>query len=689
MHANITTDALQRYNISEPFNFQHLTHTEPVQYQKMQEAGHNHFVSEFSAMRASQAPRRELRGIKADNIIPRDEFYMSDTASETSCPPQTSDGQSHRDSYGSRDKSPSPLQSLHHARSIDTFSQISPILPRDPTSPQIRVASHQFSPDFFADHQQSPSTIENFPSIEQPIPFQEPLPLDYPIGSWNTGVYDFEAPHAVTTPDNEAHTLRPPPFQLVRTELSRVVEEDEFSEGRRSIATVSTVRPTTPSSGLRSSRSFPNLKQSPHRGNAQALMPEARTSIIRPSSIFEQTPNDIPDRPKSCELVAPKDTDTSWEDAIDWSYDMEAEADCNFDWHGEAPADDDSLLTDDEFDAVHFERQTEEKSHKTSLLPCPIRVPYRSSSIYSMLPSPARLPQRASSIYSVLLSPARFPQRASSIYSAAPALVVPNETFVPDLDPSSAVSGHSSLDSVSEAVTPREGSTPDLRQRFLTATCKPTCRDWTEHTPALPIDDPESVLVYEDLYHVIYARKSLPEPTFDFGQIDGSTVSSVSARSSHSTLSKKSSQESVWSRQHRHSNSAGSVPELIHGKTVDTSADLLSERLNTLEATVTCSDAGQAAAHRRRSRSLAREVARQSVRSKVMSQNSFSDETDEPMPYYPASRDRSDSDASLRSCDTPTSCPQTARTRSGSSAASIRSTSSNRYSQYSAVPIVR
>ena len=527
---------------------------------------------------------------------------------------------------------PSPLQSLHHARSIDSISQISPILPRDSALPVHQITSQHFTPDFFADHQQSPSAIENFPSIVDQPSYES---LEYATEGWGSEAYDFIAPHAVTTPDDEAHTLRPPPFQMVRTELSRVLEEDEVSEGRRSIATVSTLRPSTPNSVLRQSKSIPNLRPSPSKFNQASTQPvvvEARFTSVRPSSIFEQTLTDIPDRPKSCEPVSPREAGSTWEEAIDWCYNNEAEADCDFDWRCD-PYMDEVIAVNDDPNVIHVMNEPLTESRKTTLLPCPVRVPYRSSSIYSMLHSPACLPQRASSIYSAMPStPARFPQRASSIYSAAPNLIVPSQTFVPDLDPPSAVSSGSSLDSASGAVTPREDSAPEPRQQVLTAVCKPTCRDWTEHTPSPPVDDPESLVVYEDLYHVIYARKSLPEPAFDFGHLDGSTISSISPRSSNSAISKKSSQESVWSRHNRNSSSSASVPDLVPGKSIDTSTDQLTDRLHNLEATVTCADAGQAAAHRRRSRSVAREIARSSVRSKVMSQDSFHSDMEEPLP---------------------------------------------------------
>lgn len=592
-------------------------------------------------MRASQAPRRELQGIKAMNIIPQDELYSSDSDSDIMSPPCLSDNEYARRGSHVSPKTvqagfqtpPSPLHSLHYARSVDSISQISPILSRDSTFPVIRTTSQHFTPDYFADHQQSPSTIENFPSIVEKPNYET---IEYSTETWSSDPYEFIAPHAMTTPDDEAHTLRPPPFQMVRTELSRVLEEDEISEGRRSIATVSTLRPSTPNSVLRQSRSIPNLRPPLPRIDPACTQPviiEARLPMVRPSSIFEQILTDIPDRPKSCEPT-PKEIGATWEEAIDWCYSNEAEADCDFDYNTD-PYMDEVIAANENSNIVHIVKEPLTDSLKTTLLPCPVRVPYRSSSIYSMLHSPARLPQRASSIYSAMPpTPARFPQRASSIYSAAPNLIVPSQTFVPDLDPPSAVSSGSSLDSVSGAVTPREESLPDLRQQVLTATCKPTCRDWTEHTPSPPVDDPESFVVYEDLYHVIYARKSLPEPAFAFGHLDGSTVSSISPRSSNSAISKKSSQESVWSRHNRHSSSSGSVPELVQSKSVDGPVDYPTDRLHNLEATVSCADAGQAAAYRRRSRSrsLAREAARNSVRSKVMNHDSFTSDIDEPLP---------------------------------------------------------
>lgn len=58
--------------ISDPFDFHHLTHTSPAQFQSLDTARENDLVTEFSAIRASQRPVTELKGIRADDIQFRD-----------------------------------------------------------------------------------------------------------------------------------------------------------------------------------------------------------------------------------------------------------------------------------------------------------------------------------------------------------------------------------------------------------------------------------------------------------------------------------------------------------------------------------------------------------------------------------------------------------------------------------------
>ncbi|KAF3391749.1 hypothetical protein F1880_007561 [Penicillium rolfsii] len=54
--------------ISDPFDFHHLTHTSPSQFQSIDQTRENDLVTEFSVIRASQRPEAGLKGIRADDI---------------------------------------------------------------------------------------------------------------------------------------------------------------------------------------------------------------------------------------------------------------------------------------------------------------------------------------------------------------------------------------------------------------------------------------------------------------------------------------------------------------------------------------------------------------------------------------------------------------------------------------------
>ncbi|PYH94953.1 hypothetical protein BO71DRAFT_216949 [Aspergillus ellipticus CBS 707.79] len=58
--------------ISDPFDFHHLTHTSPSQFQSLEKARETDLVTEFSAIRASQRPVTNLKGIRAEDLHFRD-----------------------------------------------------------------------------------------------------------------------------------------------------------------------------------------------------------------------------------------------------------------------------------------------------------------------------------------------------------------------------------------------------------------------------------------------------------------------------------------------------------------------------------------------------------------------------------------------------------------------------------------
>lgn len=163
-------------------------------------------------------------------------------------------------------------------------------------------------------------------------------PVAYTTADWNNDRFDYtNTPHAVTTPDETALTLKPLLFGPSRTELPNVPEEDESASGRKD--------PPDPTSELEKAKSFASLKSCSIRWSSSSsresgASPASPLSEDFPSSelavplVGQSFDDDVPIRPRlSCRLsIALNDIDHCWEDDIDYCYEHAAEADCDFDW---------------------------------------------------------------------------------------------------------------------------------------------------------------------------------------------------------------------------------------------------------------------------------------------------------------------------------------------------------------------
>ncbi|KAK0512648.1 hypothetical protein JMJ35_004665 [Cladonia borealis] len=666
-----------RYNISEPFNFQHLTHTTPNHVKKIEETNSNDLVSEFSAIRAAQAPRRELQGIKTVEIQ-KGGFYYEASGSETSSPPQTGYGpspprsphRSHEQGIANLHDVPSPIRSFHHpSRSIESFSQPSPRRrsqlasgTASPTSPPPRSSSRNATaPDFFTFRQLSPTHPSFEPRIHEPLS----QPLVYPSATWNQGDYDPSLPHAVTTPDDSAHSLRPLPFSMIKTELSGVPEEDETAEGRRS-SIVTLARSTTPT--LRHAKSFPSSRMSPQRWSGTLpppcednKEPRPRHSTmsfgLEPSKREEHT-EDIPERPQGPRRVSGR-MDDSWEEVIDYCYEHEAEADCNFEW-------------------THVSPRHDLNSGPT------VSVESAVDGVATAAAGPS------------------FTLPGESFAPPNPTLM----TSLPDLEPPSAISTESSFSSIREAVTPSYQVGPE----FSTNSSK-NSKPWTQSSNAVPLVVPSEEsprgTPQDDLYNQILSSEFQLDNHFPwiFDRVAGSTISN-SPRSSRSQISKSSSQESFRhsqalsiAQQRRQRNASdGSLPELVSSKTsrerVDSIVEKLTEHVSTMDTAdlpvVPVPAAMATSEQRRRNSKLAKEVALKSIISRALTEE---DVPEVPLPLHPAFRQRLDADSSPIPVDVsvplPPMLPQgpvRRRIRSTSSTSSLNSPRHSRAS-YSLFPI--
>ena len=648
-------NAAPRWNISEPFNFHHVTHTRPHHVQKLERVNPNELVSEFFALRAAQASQPELRGIRTKDIQ-RDSPYSAT----------------------------SPVRTLELPRSPHNYSQPGAAYhtaPVSPTSPPPRTSLQKLTPNSLTLYHETCSDA----TFEALIPTESPEPLDYAIGTWNDGVYDLASPHAVTT-DDCAEWNPQVPFSMVKTELAPVEEDDETDDKRSSIL-ASTQRPMTPNSGFRNVMSLPIL----YRGSDACMptaedfqrgwahpMPPAEESpsgwstgllpmeedvfdslhrhCMPPAQIsepsIEDPLDDIPVRPCFSGHISAglNDMEPFWDiasEAINCSYALGAEADSFFDWYRP------SILEDDMTAPNADDLQTDATGTASE--------------------SRNRTPQPASS------SPGRSAaKRSSSVYSSSPPSLLPLQTFSSKQDRSLAGSTESSFSSIPEAVTPYETAESAMATRFSAVKSK----EWCQPAYIVP-NDFESQTVQEDyLYSQVYTSDYSQDAPFHLhnaGRIDGSTISN-SPRSSGSPISKSSSQESFRhaqagsnARRPHNAGSIGSLPELMSnknsGERFDPAVDQLADNLNFSNPSDSPSDGQQTfSAQRRRSPILAKDAGQNIMLSKIRI-------AEEPVPLLPASRDRASSDVTLLAQDSsmpPPSQPVPGRRmRSGSSASSL------------------
>ncbi|KAL8879713.1 MAG: hypothetical protein Q9198_002730, partial [Flavoplaca austrocitrina] len=329
-----------RPQISKPYNFQHLTHTQPRHFPAVRSTSQDKLITDFFAINASQPPQKHLRGIRvADIRIHRDPItppMISPTKSSASRPSSVV-------SVGNSG-------TISRSRSSDNFSQPSPKtyrFPRSPTSPPPRNSSRNAThaaPDFFSD--QHHATVEERELLsrceastqcaigEQP----STIATAYP---YHQTYDDAFLPHAITTPDDLAFTLQPPMLRRSTLALADVPEEDELHSIKRS--SMESSRPMTADSILRHAKSFPTNRRSKHRRNASS----SSKSIGRPDSIAidaslaqdamystdaEESVPILTSCRKSPRSMGIKGTGACWEDDIDYCYQLEAEADCDFEW---------------------------------------------------------------------------------------------------------------------------------------------------------------------------------------------------------------------------------------------------------------------------------------------------------------------------------------------------------------------
>lgn len=513
-----------RPSISEPYNFQHVTHTRQDHLPNMERSSRMDLASNFTAMRESQIPAiGKLKGIKTTNLQSTHfENFSSEDVNEEQQRPMTSP-QKHRTMER---KSIIPQQRrLSHAKSHDSLRQTPPRPPRSPISnecpimPPPRTSSRTVSvllEDFATSSLSRPQSTFRAPkAFHLPnIPAQRIMERR----EWDESV---PAANGQRSPEVSQWPLpTPPPLDLSTDHfpLTEVSEEEEGGE-----------RVQTSRQSIRHSKSVPEFRYTEDRPKTPNT-----GSTLKQDAAFESTIG-VAVSPKRFSLVVAHE---SWEDDIDYCYEHEAEADCEYDW----------------------DRCSLEESRDTTA----------SSSICPSMSSSQQLPPQQLAL----------PEKQSQF---RPSLLVPSALDIPELSPISAISRSTAtspnpqtplhptrpahLRSSSHASSFKESHGFTLSPSFLIP------KDFSQH-----MDDETHYLLTNDTTTIVppYDEYSHPSPvdarssttssfrssgqSMALSRISGSTTSTKSTAQSSTRSVYDSSDFNAIGLSH---NSASSLPELV------------------------------------------------------------------------------------------------------------------------------
>ena len=334
-----------------PYNFQHLTHTDSRQFKDLDKASEDELANELSAIQAVQKSQRRLQGIAAHDLseqssacssplrlVPHSPALRQSSYTPTLTSPSSvySDGgRSAQELINTPPRTPPPQDYSSHSTSHFTNSPYAPVVPpprkSSKAAARVRGLSIQHHQETLQPpHEDRADPLTPIDHSRSPYFTAPQTPLDVAPEEWAYPT----APHAMTTPDDSACTIKP---ALHQPSLAGVAEDDSHS------ITVKGSRPSTPGSGLRHAKSFPNTisssrPQDPHSpvlGNPRSLSVNEGLSQSHSLLPFVGQPfDDIPAHPRQSRQAScsPLALDASWEDDIDFCYEHAAEADCNFDW---------------------------------------------------------------------------------------------------------------------------------------------------------------------------------------------------------------------------------------------------------------------------------------------------------------------------------------------------------------------
>ncbi|KAK6210242.1 pak-box p21-rho-binding protein [Colletotrichum tabaci] len=362
----------RKLQISGPYNFQHVTHTKRDHLPDLQRGSRAELVSEFSAIRAGQRPTTgQPRGFDVEdlhfaNFSSEALHTLQDgaaAAAASSGETSAADLSLNRPPTISRHTGPpsAPRRMIKHTRSQEQLRSspprpapprpprspireepMSPTLPGSPVPPprsSSRIAKHfTVSQESVAtadsgapQRPQTSNGIQNPGFLEAVTGGIEPMATAQETTSSGGGLEVLTDPrfsHAITTPDDAAWPLTASTNFSYEMALPDVPEEEEqyVSTGRSRGSLVST------RSSLRGSQSVPVLRQLAQTQDDPERPPSGASDTLGGSLdvlATQKAPREVQGA-ESDTAEAPRRA--SWEDDIDYCYEHEVEADCDYAW---------------------------------------------------------------------------------------------------------------------------------------------------------------------------------------------------------------------------------------------------------------------------------------------------------------------------------------------------------------------
>ncbi|KAH9872894.1 hypothetical protein J1614_005288 [Plenodomus biglobosus] len=562
--------------ISRPFDFQHLSHTDRHQLAALEKASAEDPASSLPTTRGSRPPSRGLNGMKTDDLHFRNFSSENVTNVDHRSTPSfnlrslLSPGVQHE--WQQSEVTPqyaSARPSLRLARSVESFSQpgVSPRKHHEPlalASPPRSIARHSPSlqrneADSWHEEEATTTTVRRSSKSKRESGVWDSFVLpgvstpDQVSGNQGDSYFG----HALTTPDDSAIHAMTPPFS---PSLADVAEEPERFVSPRPAPPPPGRTPTTPKSPYFESFSFAIQRSPPLRNRSDSQSqpsPHAsnsKSTVSRPSSQMSDTLGSLGVTRRNSTRHTMSNSRTSntwraieesWEDDVDYIYENALEADCDSAW--------DHAFEDDVY--YRHQKTLSKDSNRRSR--------------YTMASEESSGEASASEIFSG---------------SFRTSLLVPSTSSLPDLAPASAISASTISTGLPTPCNSFSTNQFETEEAFVL-------------TPSLLIPQEykeASEVTYEDLLDE-YNGSDRHFPMLDASQsVNSSTRSSrvrFSRRSSYDSSMMSSIQSSgLWSSPIRRSaSSAGSVPELVPSQrarkdqSFGLAIDKLSEQVAALE----------------------------------------------------------------------------------------------------------